>query len=118
MGWEKKSMAGGTFLKFKEGSSYEGIYKGSRERKNPFGDGMLMDHFLEMDGAMSTLSSSSENLRITLPILPINTKVKIDMLVKKGRKMYDVFIDNGISDPVAPAANPWIDPTTDTSAEA
>lgn len=94
MTWVKKSTGGSKFLKFEAGGTHEGILKSCTEKPSPFKQGsMIWDYVLDMDGTETVLSSSSETLKAILPITPLGTRVKIDMIAKGGRKMYDVYID-------------------------
>ena len=94
MAWAKKSTGGGNFLRFVAGTSYEGVFKGATEKPSPFAPGtMIWDYRIEIEGKEQVLSSSSETLKGILPITPVGTKIRLDMLSKGGRKIYDVYID-------------------------
>lgn len=93
MAWVKKSKGGGNFLRFEDGKVFEGVFKGATEKPNPFAPGtMLWDYRLEIDGAEKVLSSGSESLKSILPITPVGTIVRIEMKVRGGRKLYDVYM--------------------------
>jgi hypothetical protein len=94
MAWTKKTTGGGNFLKFSPGSAYEGIFGGATEKPSPFKPGtMIWDYRINIDGKDCVLSSSSEALKAVLPLIPVGTKVKIEMKSFGGRKIYDVFME-------------------------
>lgn len=94
MAWTKKTTGGGNFLRFEAGKQYEGIFKGAIEKPSPFNPGtMIWDYSLETDEGLKILSSSSGALKSILPITPVGTRVRIEMLSKGGRKIYDVYIE-------------------------
>lgn len=94
MAWVKKSKGGGNFLKFEEGGCYEGVFKGAVEKPSPFAPGTtIWDYRLEISGEEKILSSTSESLKSILPITPVGTQVRIEMKVKGGRKIYDVYMN-------------------------
>lgn len=91
MAWVKQTK-GGNFLRFEEGAVHEGIFKGATEKPSPFKPGeMMWDYLLEINGVVKTLSSTSEALKTVLPNTPIGTKVRVEMKLFKGRKVYDVY---------------------------
>ncbi len=92
--WEKKNTGtgGGKFIKFEEGKSVIGVYNGCKERQSPFEEGsILQDYQILTEAGEEVLSSTSKTLLETLKPLATGTKVKIDMVIKKGRKLYDVY---------------------------
>jgi hypothetical protein len=94
MAWEKQNKQGGNFLKFEEGKVIEGIYKGCKERPSPFEAGkILTDYELDLQGVTKILSSGSMTLKEILPITPVDTVVRIEMRLFKGRKVYDVYFN-------------------------
>jgi hypothetical protein len=94
MGWVKKSKGGGNFLRFEDGKVYEGVFQGATEKPSPFNPGtMIWDYRLVLDGDEKILSSSSESLKSILPITPVGTTVRIEMKIKGGRKIYDVYMN-------------------------
>jgi hypothetical protein len=91
--WAKKNSST-NFLKYTDGGAHEGVYKGCTQRPSPFNPGsMLWDYRIEIDGEIKTLSSASKTLESILTITPVGKKVKIEMHIKGGKKIYDVYME-------------------------
>ena len=90
MSWEN-SKDGSKFIKFEAGKSIEGNFVEMVERDNPFGEGKMYDYYIDFNGIIKILSSTSPHLKRELENLPIGLKVKVDMIQKGGKKMYSVY---------------------------
>lgn len=93
--WAKKSTGGsGMYLRFAAGEAYEGVYKSFTTRPSPFAAGKeLYDFTIEINGEDKILSTSSDSLKAIIPNFAPGTRIRIEMLLKSGRKIYDVYAE-------------------------
>lgn len=91
MTWVRKNQGTSRYLKFEAGKVIEGIFK--RIGNHEFEGKMLTDIYLDINGEEKELGTSSKTLIDTFTILPEGTRVRIEMFVSKGKKLYNVYTD-------------------------
>jgi hypothetical protein len=90
MAW--KRVDGTNFIRFQDGGVIEGTLVGVAFRKSPFNtEQELIDITINCSEGEKILSSSSENLKRVFIDMPADTSVRIEMLVKGGKKLYNVY---------------------------
>jgi hypothetical protein len=93
MAWQKKGFKGNEdCIRFEAGKVIEGILKNARLIPSPWKEGeRVVEIRIEVEGKEKTLTSSSRNLKEAFKDLVEGTHVKIEMVMKGGKKLYNVY---------------------------
>jgi hypothetical protein len=100
MSWQKRGGGeGGKYITFKAGTSVEGILKDVQFTSSPFAgqEGKTVVVItLDVHGEERILTSGSANLkqvfsRDAAEVIELGTEVKLEMISKGGKKMYNVY---------------------------
>jgi hypothetical protein len=93
MAWKRAGRSEERYIKFVAGTSIEGIFtkRGSHEYDKKH----IFDIYLDVNGEEKVLGTQSQNLIDTFVDMKPGTAVRIEMISKGGKKLYNVYVDDG-----------------------